>query len=128
MHSEKALQSTKEEITFKAPKSVSKKIKGYPKIKRGEGIYVRYPVQIQEVDLNKTVVKLEVGKWMAVNVHLPEGYTRLIAPVQFDSEAECRKSCDTHNEYHKFTKKQVLSIISASMKASIERSKNENTD
>lgn len=102
--------------SLKVRKGVKMKISiSYPKVKRGERIYVRYPVQIQQMDLNKTVVKLKVGKWMAVNVHLPEGYTRLIAPVQFDTEAECQKSCDMHNEYHKFTKRQVLAIVSKSM-------------
>lgn len=90
-------------------------MKVYPKLKRGKRIYVRYPVQIQTIDLDKVPVKLTVGQWMAVDVHLPSGYTRLIAPAQFKTAAECQKSCDIHNNYWGFTNKQVVSIISKSM-------------
>lgn len=90
-------------------------MKNYPKTIGGKPIYVLAPVQIQELDLGKTAGKLKVGKWMAVDVHLPEGYTRLVAPMQYDTEAECQKACDMHNDYHKFTKRQVLAIISKSM-------------
>lgn len=126
MHSEKELDAIRQTMDEGKKVVPTNNIIGrYPKIKRGERIYVRYPVQIQKMDLGKTAGKLKVGKWMAVNVHLPEGYTRLIAPAQYDTEAECQKACDMYNDYHKFTKRQVLAIISASMKASIERGNNE---
>lgn len=89
-------------------------MKNYPKTIGGKPIYVLTPVQIQQMDLDKTKVKLSVGKWMAVNVH-PVGYTRLNSPVQFDTEEECQTACDKYNAYYNFRPKQVKVIISKSM-------------
>lgn len=120
MHSKEQLETINKTIAGEKTSPAKSKIK-YPKIKGGHRVYVRYPVQITQLDLGKTVVDLTLGKWMAVNVHLPTGYSRLIAPVQFDTEEECQKACDAHNMCYKFTQKQVMAIIDLSMQ-NVERS------
>jgi len=84
---------------------MTKKETKYPIIDEHRKHYIRYPI------LNKN------GKWNAVDVVEEGGYIPLIAPVGFDTEAECQKSCDIHNKYHKFTKKQIFKILNNSFKA-----------
>ena len=86
----------------------------YPKEQSGKRIYVRYPVQIQEMDLPKVPITLTVGKWMAVNV-LPKGYAYLPAPYIFDTKEQCQKACDVTNKHHGFTPRECRRIINKSM-------------
>lgn len=89
-------------------------IKQYPIIDGNRTHYVRLPIQVKERHLQDYPIKLEVGKWIAVNVAL-KGYIPLIAPMAFDTEEECQLACDIHNSYHKFTEDQIREVITESM-------------
>ncbi len=74
----------------------------YPIIDEHRRHYIRHPAT------NKN------GKWMAVDVNKDGGYWELIAPIEFDDEEACQKACDIHNEYHKFSKDQILEVLKLS--------------
>lgn len=79
--------------------------------------FVRHPILITEEIAQKKpcAIPLKPGKWMAVDVLLPNGYNYLIGPGMFETEEACQKACDCHNRYHGWTEEVVKEIISKSM-------------
>ena len=67
---------------------------------RGNLVYPMYPVQEEE----NIIAAYIVGN----------GYT-MVSPVTYESEKECRKGCDIHNSYHKWTKAEVEAIYYKSL-------------
>ena len=92
-------------------------MKVYPTIDGHRQHHVRYPVEVTESSIPKdSLIKFELGKWVAVDV-LKKGYRHLIAPMFFDTEEECMKGCNIHNNYHRWSEKEVEEIIGSSMVA-----------
>ncbi len=82
--------------------------------------YVRYPVQ---VDNDKIALHgmafVKPYQWVTANVLLDGGYTFLGSAAKgFDTEEECQKACDKHNDFFRWSPEQVQNIISVSMQAS----------
>ena len=63
---------------------------------RGNPVYPMYPVQEED----NIIAAYIVGN----------GYV-MVSPVTYESEEECRKACDVHNNYHKWTKSEVETIF-----------------
>lgn len=67
----------------------------YPLKENGRTYHVKHPLDLPN------------GKWVAVRVSKDGGYFRIDKDiennptiVQFDSEQECQKACDIHNNFH----------------------------
>lgn len=65
---------------------------------RGNLVYPMYPVQ--EEDADKVIAAFIVGN----------KYIQAL-PVTYESEEECRKDCDVHNDYYGWTKEEVDTIF-----------------
>lgn len=63
---------------------------------RGNLVYPMYPVQEEE----NIIAAYIVG-----NGYVP------VSPVTYESEEDCRKACDVHNNYHGWTKGEVEAIF-----------------
>ena len=64
----------------------------------GNLVYPMYPVQEEEADH-------VIAAYIVGNGYVP------VLPLTYDSEEACRKACDVHNNYHKWTKGEVESIF-----------------
>ncbi len=65
-----------------------------------EGKMVKYPL-------------LSDGMWHIVDVLLPDGYA--IGQTEFEKKEDCQKACDVHNNFHGWTKEEVIDIVNQSM-------------
>lgn len=81
-------------------------LENYPIIDGHRKHYVLHPI------------KKKNGKWVAVEVLLPNGYidpTNNPAKTEFNKEADCQKTCDIHNSFHGWSKDAANTIIAKSM-------------
>lgn len=94
------------------------KNKPYPLIDGHRKHYMRYPILVTDKVLKdikgKTTMEPKVGQYISVNV-LKKGYAYIISGIPSDTEEFCKRCCDIHNNYHGWTKKEVLEMVSKSM-------------
>lgn len=79
----------------------------YPIVDGHRKHYLHHPVQKRN------------GKWVAADV-LSDGYRPVEnnpLKIEFDTEGECQKGCDIHNNYHGWDKDTANQMVSASMEA-----------
>lgn len=65
---------------------------------RGNLVYPMYPVQEEESDH-------VIAAYIVGNNYVP------VSSVTYESEEICRKACDVHNNFYKWTKGEVESIF-----------------
>ncbi|MBW9280341.1 hypothetical protein [Bacteroides fragilis] len=68
----------------------------------GNLVYPMHPVQEEEAD--NVIAAFIVG-----NGYVP------VSPVTYESEEECRKACDVHNNFHGWTEGEVEAIFFKSL-------------
>jgi len=104
------------------------KIPGYPKngIDTQGNNWVKYPVEITEKFIERwqprVIVKLKLRHWIGVTVKAA-GFDVSPFSVTFNTEAECERACDVHNNWAGYSKKEVTRIVGLSMKNSEARNK-----
>ncbi|MEZ5017371.1 MAG: hypothetical protein R2800_09990 [Flavipsychrobacter sp.] len=86
----------------KKDRTLEELVKNYPLEENLKTYYVKYPVY-------------KDGLWYGANVLLPTGYDIPFNARVFTTKDDCKASCDMHNKFHWWTKKEALMIVSHSM-------------